>query len=194
MLAVTAIKAWLDNPSNYDEGLKLFAAYSKNTFLLGMLETGPDHYNKTKLFSELEQLLANLDQVEPEQKPEILAEQKNEADQLMDQRAELKARLRFLAHNDDAKDERKLIAYEILSITSRLDNIFNTQEFYQEHGYLPTGLLEPGDDPIQLKARQTTVRTYVSKYQKAGKLEKLLHYQSELAIIDKKLESFKPES
>jgi len=169
-----------------------------------MLERGDDNYNQRKLRDELEAvaagLQAELDQRLAEQ-PEILSQEKDEAGTLMDERAELKARLRFLAADPDAGKTRKDIAFRILEITRRLDDIFNTREFYSEHGYLPTGKLELGDDPVTLKARQLTLRTYVCKYKRLAKdgakdkregfEAKLKQYTAELAITEKKLEGFK---
>lgn len=169
-----------------------------------MLERSDDPYNQRKLREELEALAAGL-QAEAEkhlaEQPAILDQEKDESVGLMDERGELKARLRFLVSDANAAGQRKDIAFRILDITRRLDDIFNTREFYAEHGYLPSGKLELGDDPVTLKARQLTLRTYVCKYGKTAKdgpvdkrekaQEKLKQYSAELAIVEKKLEGFK---
>lgn len=158
-----------------------------------MLESGPDAYNEAKLQEELQKVADEYHQEQERrsaEQPQILADERNIANSLMDKRAELKAKIRFMAADPQARAERKALAFEILDITMRLDDIYNTKEFYLEHGYLPSGKLEVGDDPVKLKARQLTVRTYVTKYTQSGNKVKLLKYSEELAIIDKKLESF----
>jgi len=200
-------KQWLESPADYPAGLSLFKQLSDNRALIRLLEKREDRFNREKLQSELKkavdahQVLA--DQRETE-KPDLLKDESTEAGRLMDERAELKAKLRFLAEKADGQPERKTIAFKILDITRRLDQIFTTKEFYDEHGYLPSGKLEVGDDPVELKSRELTLRTYVTRYtagvakarkSKSDKLQRQLEllkkYKEELDVVRKKLEAFK---
>ncbi|MGB4775705.1 MAG: hypothetical protein WBP45_11060 [Daejeonella sp.] len=187
-----AIATWLKSPSDYFKGLDLLKSHTGNGFLISVLSSGPDSYNTPTLYEELQKIAKAAEAViitRETNKPADLQHKEESANQMMDRRAELKAQLRFLMNDPKALVKRKDIAFEILRLTSQLDVIFDEKEFYAEHGYVPSGTMEVADDPLKLKARQVTLRTYITRYNKPGSSEvKLKEYQEELAIVNKKLE------
>ncbi len=187
-----AIATWLNNPSDYFSGLELLKAHTGESFTIQILSSGPDNFNTPKLYAELEKLQNKADeakQIREEEKPLELKAKETNAGLLMDERAELKAQLRFLKDDAGATGARKSLAFRILDISKKLDLIFDEKEFYEQHGFVPSGEIELDDDPVQLQKRQHTLRTYITRYSKPGKSEeKLKEYQVELAIVDKKLE------
>ena len=64
------INNWLQNPSNYETGLKLIDQYSDDNILKQILALGPTQYNQEKLYEALQEI-ANELEVQPEDKPQI---------------------------------------------------------------------------------------------------------------------------
>lgn len=202
-----AIAAWLKCPDDYFAGLELLKPHAASPFILNILSSGPDTFNSTKLYEELEKVLSTLQAFNTKrevEKPVGLQKKEINASELMDRRAELKAQLRLLAKpsdhwrpetkqgNDNLLEiDRKGIAFEILRIGKQLDGIFAERDFYHEHGYLPSGELDADDDPVHLQKRQGTLRTYVTRYSKPGmNADKLNQYKEELKIVDAKLKNY----
>lgn len=189
-----AIAAWLKNPSDYFSGLELLKLHAGNSFILDILSSGPDSFNTTRLYEEMQKVLTTLQTAEKKreiEKPVILKNKEDNASELMDLRAEYKAHLRLLAFNKNDEPKRKQLAFDILRISKALDGIFAERDFYHEHGYLPSGELDADDDPVFLQKRQSTLRTYVTRYSKPGmNPDKLFSYQEELKIVDAKLKNY----
>lgn len=188
-----AISAWLKNPSDYFLGLEQLRLHAGSSFIMDILSSGPDSFNTARLYEEMQKVLKTLQTAEKKretEKPVILKTKEDNASEMMDKRAELKAHLRLLSKTND-HIQRKDIAFEILRIGKKLDGIFAERDFYHEHGYLPSGELDAADDPVFLQKRQSTLRTYVTRYGKPGmNPDKLFSYQEELKIVDAKLKNY----
>lgn len=213
MDAIAEATEWLNNTSDYDKGLQILNSLGCDAFTFALLSSGADNFNREKLYTEIskhvekilwgisetatEMVLNHLKEeitkeleaksVEPINN-DILDELKVKQSALMDERSELKAKLRFLAEDKTKQSERKKIAFEILELSDKLNLLEDDKNFFLQFGYLPSGLPEPEDNPIDLLKRQGTLRTYIVRYQKPGtNPDKLKQYQEELAIVDAKL-------
>jgi hypothetical protein len=90
-----------------------------------------------------------------------------EAQDLMNERSELKAMLRAFANDDTAQDKRRTWAFRILAITDQLDDIYSKLDFVDQYGYLP--LSDEPEQPKDPMAELLNMRSYVSRY--TGKLD-----------------------
>lgn len=143
----------------------------------------------SKIIADIKQELADKGAVPLD--TSILDVIKNEQTKLMDERAELKAQLRYIAQDANKQVERKALAFAILEISEKLNIVEADKDFFLQFGYLPSGLPEPEDNPVDLLKRQGTLRTYIVRYSKPGKNpDKLIEYQEELAIVDAKLKKY----
>jgi hypothetical protein len=188
------INAWLTNPSNYSEGLSLLEESGKRGILLRTLALGDDAYNRERLETELRTWLGqqNVLPIGGVLAPgrTMVSEQstapttgharpvaqhttagidalKDEAQDLMNERSELKAMLRalmlgVLMNDEIAQAKRKGWAFRILAITDKLDDIYSRLDFVDEYGYLPP--TENTAEPLDPTAELMNVRSYVSRY------------------------------
>lgn len=207
MDAISTAKEWLKNTSDYQKGVDILQQLGCDGFTLMLLQASNDSHNKGILYDEIAK---KIDAIEPssiglqtsrigddlEIDPDVIFKPNTESfdfkfdevKQLLDERSELKAKLRFLAKDDKKQEERKTIAFRILEITAALDKIEDDKVFFQQFGYLPSGLIEPDDDPVNLKKRQSTLRTYLTRYKNHP--EKLKQYSEEIAIVNAKLQKY----
>ena len=166
-------------------------------FTLTILSKGADAYNQNRLEVELRNWLVTQKDVlpiklispaiaevnsepkpntpkivstaAPAQEPAGVHELRSRTYQLMDERAELKARLRAKMDDADAQEQRRDWAFRIKAITRELDEVFSQLDFFNEHGYLPHVAHDPAvaiDDTAAL----LNIRSYVSRYR--AKLKK----------------------
>jgi hypothetical protein len=196
MDAIAEAKVWLNNPSDYNQGLNILKALGANSFLINILST-EDKFNRSTLYAEITKLVEVKVTIPVERtignKPFVVSEILKQVDKsaLMDERAELKAKLRFLMNDNQKQEERKNIAFDILKITEQLNQLELDEEFFKTYGYQPNDALIVDDDPLSLKKRQATLRTYITRYTKQkSNPDKLQQYQEELAMINAKLEKY----
>jgi len=185
------ISAWLTTPANYSEGLQLLEESGKRGILLRTLALGDDLYNRERLETELRTWLGQQNVLpiggvlapgrpmgsEQSTAPPTVSDNtavglarpgidalKDEAQDLMNERSELKAMLRAFMNDETAQDKRRTWAFRILDITDKLDDIYSRLDFAHEYGYLPPtdNTVEPVDDTAALM----NARSYVSRYRK----------------------------
>lgn len=191
---IDALKVWLDKPV-YTEGVRLYELHVGADFLLRLLKTGADDYNREKL---LDALTARHAQLEAEQATKVaaypapLVSQLSQAGLLMDERTILKDRLRTSFNGGITEGEAlQVMAFRILSITDLLDGIYGQQHFFDQNGFLPESAGETADaSPLDLLRRRASVRTYVSKY--AAELA-LPTTEKRRAVVQAKLQRYQAE-
>lgn len=180
----TNIITWLDEPdAPYQRGHALLQETNTSAFLQSILRV-ENAYNRTRLQQELSRCLSTAP-VQPDPPTPILpltplisapaapiatpgvtqpvagVALERLAQQLMNERTELKARLRAQAADPAQAEQRRIDALRILSIGRTLGEVYSQLNFLREHGYLP--LDTPGierDDRAQL----LNLRSYVSRY------------------------------
>lgn len=221
------VQAWLSEPGDYHTGLELLKKSGFSGFMLTILNRGDDAYTRTKLAAELTGWLNSRTEpaqespdgrhrpidteigggvtsgtyVSTEQIPRIFPVQvrqlQDRAYSLMDERSELKAKLRALMNDPEQQGVRRDAAFRILAIGKALDDIYAKIDFYEQYGYLPPEQ-EPAADQDD-RARLMSVRTYVSRYraklkkpgltadQRAETEELLKRYEDEKQLLERKL-------
>lgn len=128
--------------------------------------------------------------------PEEIRNMRESSYALMDERIALKQRLRELP-DPGRRDDRKVAALRILSITDELDVLFAKLDYYREHRRVPQDVVIKEDD-IKLPKRMLNIRTYISKTLKkinetkdpAKKKEleaTLTHWRKQLSEIETEL-------
>ena len=203
MDTINQLTAWLERPV-YEEGVLLYQRLIGAGFVLSMLKSGPDDYNRNTLTAALEtkraQLLAD-QQTRLESFPEALTDSLEVGKLLMDERTVLKERLRLRLNGELTQtDTCKELAFRILDIRDALGTIYGRKDFFVQHGYLPEAEgMDADQTPAQLMKRMLTVRTYVTRYNKLvnstpladpryqTNLNKLRHYQGELHQVEQQL-------
>jgi len=210
MDAISTAREWLTNTSDYNKGVQILQQLGCDSFTMMLLKAANDSHNKSILYDEIAKILDAIETtsiglqedtpqhpiyfdtgtqvVELKQSTHNVGFLHNNIKDLLDERTELKAKLRFLAKDNAKQEDRKNIAFRVLEITSALDKIEDDNNFFQTFGYLPSGLIEPDDEPVNLKKRQTTLRTYLTRYKNHP--EKLKQYQEEIAIVNAKLQKY----
>jgi len=170
MKTIDQLNDWLDKPV-YDQGVLLYEKLIGTGFVLSMLKSGADDYNRNTLTQALtakRDELATQQQELTERYPEELTASLDVAGLLMDERTALKERLRMRL-NEGVTDSvhHKDWAFRILEIRDELGAIYGRKEFFDQHGYLPdVASLDAEATPAQLMKRLLTVRTYVTRYKK----------------------------
>lgn len=188
------INAWLTAADDYEAGLALLRETGYSGFALTVLMMGEDAHNRKRLDDELRKwvmlnpqtripVTVALDYgvpdakvivvpaVKPASEPMAVMDLRQRTYQLLDERAELKARIR--ARMDDegaaAQGERRDWAFRIKAITRELDELYSQIDFYAQYGYLPPVATDPTVD-VDDTAQLLNVRSYVSRYK--AKLKK----------------------
>lgn len=164
------LATWLDNRV-YEAGVVLYQDIFGPGFLLTMLKTGPDDYNRGKLTAALE---THYEQLVAEQQtivssyPESLSDEIEHSKLFMDERTAIKERMRVLYEQGiTSGDQLKDCVFRILRIGDQLSDIYGRKDFFHQYGYMPD---QPEDEApmseTELVKRLLTVRTYVTKYKK----------------------------
>ncbi|MBO0951069.1 hypothetical protein [Fibrella forsythiae] len=181
------LKAWLGQATpDYQTGLKLLkgTGYDQQSLTWNLLQRGADTFTRTKLRNCLTAALASLSQATPQllvaPAAVMIAPVDNQALKapLLNERTELKARVRAILDEPDQADQRLRLALRVKTVTEELDRLYNPAAF---------------EVPAK-KAKPLTVanlRTYVSLYRKKTTLEpanatyaqKLIHYQTLLTSL-----------
>lgn len=135
-----------------------------------------------------------MSQVEQDGKVTVIRDQTYD---LLNERAELKARIRAFAGDDSKHEQRRDWAFRILSIGEQLDELYSRLDFFNQYGYMP-----PKDAPEANPddtAALMNMRSYVSRYQaklrktnltpkqRQSAEEKLKQYSDEKARLELKL-------
>ncbi|MCX6216479.1 hypothetical protein [Spirosoma sp.] len=166
---IDLLTAWLQRPV-YNEGVVLYERLIGGGFLLTLLKTGEDDYNREKLTTALSDKLLSLQADEKalkESYPVSLITQLDGGGLLMDERTILKERMRTLLNGGVTKSEElKQMAFRILAIKDELDGIYGRKHFFEQNGFLPeqASLAPELEAPELLLRRRNTLRTYVTKY------------------------------
>lgn len=104
--------------------------------------------------------------------------------QLLDERADLKARIRAVMDDETRQTDRRDWAFRIKAVTRDLDELYSQLDFFDEYGYLPPSAADPAvivDDQTLL----LNVRTYVSRYRaKVKKAKTDAERQSAQILLD----------
>lgn len=197
------LASWLEKPV-YTEGVLLYERLIGAGFVLSMLKTGPDDYNRNVLTEALQQkhdaLLAEKT-VRQQAYPEPLKQQEATSKLQQDERTILKERLRIKFNSGSPGDEdSKAWAFNVLDIRDSLTDFFGRQDFFDEHGYLPDEeQLDTEQSLAALYTRRNSIRTYLSKYKKTvdnplstaeqvdTAVDKLKAYRSELFQIEQQI-------
>lgn len=160
---------WFERPI-YLDGVVLYERLVGSGFLLTLLKTGEDDYNRQKLTAGLENALQTLQAEEAARQasyPPSLVRQLERGGLLMDERTILKDRMRTCYNAGITESgELKEMAFRILAIKDELDQIYGRRHFFEQNGFLPeaaTALPEQPSPDDRLR-RRNTLRTYVTKY------------------------------
>ncbi|GAB3550613.1 hypothetical protein [Spirosoma fluminis] len=166
---INQLAAWLEQPV-YGEGVVLYERLIGPGFMLSMLKTGDDDYNRQKLTLALtekhEQLVAE-QQARQASYPEPLTASLQDAGILMDERTVLKERMRNQLNSGVYESpELKDWAFRILEIRDQLGVIYGRKDFFDQHGYMPeVASIDAEQTPADLLKRRNTLRTYITRYQ-----------------------------
>ncbi len=201
------ILAWISDAGSYERGLALLVQTGYSGVVLSVLQRGENSYTRSKLETCLADWLASNApvartvvslQLTPVGKK--LNELQAQAFALMDQRGELKARIRAVADRDDAQGDRRDWAMGIKQLTRDIDAVYEQQDFLDEHGYLPPMTVQETATVTDDLATLMNVRTYISRYRsklKAAKTDQaranaqkmLEHYEAERDRLEKTIQN-----
>lgn len=213
---IEQLSAWLDQPV-YGAGVLLYerfvlAGSSGSGFVLGMLKTGEDDYNRQTLVDALTRhrdALTAAQQALVASYPDGLTNALAVAKGLMDERTVLKERMRMQYNGGVMEsDQIKTWAYRVLTIRDELRAIYDRKHFFDRHGYLPdSGPVDdqPESTPMtanQILQRMLNLRTYVTRTKKqlqavpvdSGRFTELHHrlkgFTTELHTVEAELKQF----
>ncbi|WP_234733240.1 hypothetical protein [Tellurirhabdus bombi] len=188
------IQAWLDDPEDYEAGLLLLKETGPSSFLMGILARGADTFTRAKLQDALQKALDSIPAPASDPTPQgetkpvntqAVTDLELAAFRLMDERGELKARIRARQDDDTAQELRRDWAFRILAIGTEIDDIYSRIAFFRQYGYFPPDKTAGVERDAQATLRNVT--TYVSRYK--GKLGKLKpndpQYQPTLALLQR---------
>lgn len=184
------IISWLEAPTYYYEVVKLYKKHGAGGFLVTLFETGEDDYNREKLEAELRKIVAQHTKAVEEQRtayPEALQTELEKAQELMDERADLKAQLRRSWRRGESAKEREAMTLRVLEIKAEIDHVYATEKYYTKMKAMPADDFDSEDEIAELMRRRNTVRTYVSRYKDKPDSEKYKEYADELFQVNEKL-------
>lgn len=195
METLDKLNQWLDQPV-YEQGVVLYQQLLGDGFVLDMLKTGPDAYNRQTLLDALtakRDELAAQRQARIETYPEDLLDSLEMGKTLMDERTAIKERMRMRLNSGVTESEEiKDWAFRILSIVDQLGGIYGRRDFFDEHGYLPDAVsVDHERTPAQLMQRMLTLRTYVSR--EGRKIRSRLSTEEQVRQATSKLREFQSE-
>ena len=177
---ISRLGAWLERPV-YGTGVLLYeqlilAGPSGSAFILTMLKTGEDNYNRDTLTTALRQhhtALTETQQKRAASYPPELNDSLTTAKGLMDERTVLKERMRMQYNGGICEGEQlKGWAYRVLAIRDELKGTYDRKAFFDRHGYMPDSRTTEGTDSAgaapertagDLFRRKHTLRTYVTR-------------------------------
>lgn len=184
------IRIWLEDSTYYWQGVELYKKHIGGGFMLTMLNQGDDEYNRAQLYEKLGKLVEAHTEKEIEIKnayPEELQGQLTQAQNLMDERADLKAQLRRSWRQGEPAKERQPLALRVLEIKQEIDHIYATEKYFNSMKALPKDDFDVEDEIAGLMKRRNTVRTYVSRYRLRTESKKYREYNDELFQLTEKL-------
>lgn len=166
------IEQWLLN-QNYEQGKLLYKQYIGEDYTFELLSIGENSFTSKKLHESLSKFLSENISIQKEIPSEIL-ESKELAQQLMNERSELKALLRFQFENKiDNKEKRTAAVQRILSIRNELNRIYGNIQLYDQQGIIVS--VDSNEDPEDpSNKRYLNLRTYITKYETCLKESKTL--------------------
>jgi hypothetical protein len=188
MEAISILNDWLEAPL-YWRGVELYDTYGSSAFLKKLFKGSEDDYNRDKLIEAITKIVASLhaqQEHEIEQLPESLKNKLDKAKGMMDYRSALKERLRVYYHQNTSAKICKPVAFEILDINQKVDDIYGEEKFYKSTGYLPERVELNGGNLPDLLKRRTTLRTYLSRTKNP---EKLAEFKQEMFEVEKQIEA-----
>lgn len=130
----------------------------------------------------------------PHKKPEVLQPFYDKKLHLFIETRQLQARMVAIGDhrlNDKTKEERRIIAKQILESWDGINECWRQIDYYKEHGKLMEVTPEPeapaikadATDPMELDKRWRTLGTYISKAKKKKNQEALTTYMTERNAI-----------
>lgn len=192
--------AWIEGNQDYDQGLSLYQRYGSSAMLKKVLAQGNTSFNRAKLLAEIQKLYA----AQPVQRPEpaivplqdrpadeLEAELTQERKQAHQQAAYLKAQLPLI----QSQQKRKAIAFQILALHDRNNEIWAMLEYKAKHGFFPNQLkaeleVQAGLEVpslAELKRQLLVINPKISRIknvaEKSGKLQELLQEKFRLTQL-----------
>ncbi len=166
------IEQWLLN-QNYEQGKLLYKQYIGEDYTFELLSIGENSFTSKKLNESLSKFLSEKISIQKEI-PSTILESKELAQQLMNERSELKALLRFQFENKiDNKEKRTAAVQRILSIRNELNRIYGNIQLYDQQGIIVSA--DSNEDPEDpSNKRYLNLRTYITKYETCLKESKTL--------------------
>jgi hypothetical protein len=184
------IRAWLNGPKLFEEGVKLYLEYGKNQTLKSVLATeGYSAFKEEKLIKALQQLLEPVIQVEqslpkgtsvysrhygwppqPIEDPVLLAlhEQWKPIYQEMmhSQSRAYEVALIASRNRDNAKKmEACSLVHRIIDLDDRIDEIYGKRDYYLKNHRLPDETTPPViGDPVRWATELKNAERYVREY------------------------------
>lgn len=160
------------NTHDYDMGVRLYQELIGEDSLYQLLVKRQNTFTESKLLTKLTEKYESIQQgnkkegkVKGNTVPVEIFKLREKAQELMNERAELKANLRiqYFRKLDEPQNRSKQV-FRIKAIRSELDRVFEVLNYYNLKGVLlPTANVEVEDPRKEL----LNLRTYVTKYTKA---------------------------
>jgi hypothetical protein len=176
MNVADAIREWVETGGSYARGLALLETRGGcGEVLLEVLRRGEDSYTLKKLTELLATAgpsegvvcadVADVPSV-PARSEMARRELQQQAYALMDERSDLKSRIRAVAEDEARQDDRRTWAFRIKALTRDIDTVYDRLAFLDAYGYLPLDRPDLDTTPADDRAALLNVRTYVSRYKK----------------------------
>ncbi len=181
------IQDWLKSPL-YWRGVELYQLYGESAFLKKLFSSSEDDYNREKLIAALQEIVDNEiveEAIVISNMPASLRTKLEQGKCLMDERAALKERLRVYYHQNTTAKVCKGVAFSILDINDKLNEIYDEERFFKSTGFLPERSPYDNEALPELVKRRNNLRTYISRTSNADKLEA---FRKELFAIEKKID------
>lgn len=166
------LKAWFENP-DYETGCRYYLQLIGKDYVYELLSLGENSYTRSKLISSLQDFYENLP-VERKETPEEIRDFQARAQELMNERSELKAFLRAQYLNSiDNLDTRTAAVQRVLAIRPELDRLMGNVQLYKTEGIVVTAQSNESQEE-DLKQKYLNLRSDITRYSKCLRIGKSL--------------------
>lgn len=206
---MSAIQNWLSGPMEYEAGRLLYEQFGRNSVLKRTLSHGPTMYNRSALREELTKLAgtatgpaphsAKIPAATPVHQPpaparDILVALEKQWKPLYKEAAYLQSQLASAKDNT----QRCQMAHAILTKMERVQELWDTSAYVEEHGHLPpvAEVVPPAvldlSDAVAVLKRRNNLRAQISKQKRnADRAAEVAAWETELVTLDTALKTLK---
>lgn len=205
---VQLLRNWLNGQREYNTGVALFSAFSKNSALIKLFRNGKTPYTNRRL---QEELLAHYNQIKSPPPPTELPVQpsppaptlpstespvyvaaKREADKAFKEFANARARLFAMAAPDDFTDpnspdkinQRRTSAIDVVRLYQKASDLYDRADYVKQTGRLPTDI-EPEQPAYDALPNELVKQTLDNLRKNVNKMKKREPTAARLALIEK---------